>query len=141
VATRTNSSISANASSSSSSPSSCGRRGGQPGDIRQRFAAFIGQRRRSAGGKAETTEESAAPVEQCTAALRQGGVGIRINNSKPKPRSSSCALVAARMASSAPSRGACGRSVVGHDLRQPVRRIGTIACEPAAQRAVQFGGA
>ena len=52
------------------------RRGGEPGDVGQRFAAFLRQRRRLAGGQAETAEEAAAPVEQGAAAARQRRIGV-----------------------------------------------------------------
>ena len=71
TATRTNSSISTNASSSSSSPSSCGLRGGELGQIAQRFAAVFRQRRFGTGGQAEPAKEATAPVEQRAAALGQ----------------------------------------------------------------------
>src|SRR5690606_40430947 len=44
-------------------------RRGQPGEVGERFAALLGQRRVLARGQAEAAEETAAPFEQRTAAL------------------------------------------------------------------------
>src|SRR3546814_2947818 len=40
------------------------RGGGEPGDVGQRLAAFVRQRRVLAGGQAERAEEATAPFEQ-----------------------------------------------------------------------------
>src|SRR6478672_707558 len=52
-------------------------RRGEPGDVGERLAAFLRQRRFGAGRKAESAEEAAAPVEQRAAAFAQRRVGAR----------------------------------------------------------------
>ena len=121
TATRTNSSISTSASSSSSSPSSCGVGGGEPGEVGQRFAAFLRQRRRVARGQAEAAEEAAAPVEQRAAALAQRCVGVGQQQLEAET-----AVVQlrwpwpARRRSSALSAATCGSAASAITLRQPV---------------------
>src|SRR3546814_10820451 len=44
------------------------RGGGEPGDVGQRLAAFVRQRRVLAGGQAERAEEATAPFDQRAAA-------------------------------------------------------------------------
>ena len=51
-------------------------RGGELGEVGQRFAAVFGQRRCRARGQAEAAEESTAPVEQRAATLGQRSIGI-----------------------------------------------------------------
>src|SRR3546814_3353314 len=52
------------------------RGGGEPGDVGQRLAAFVRQRRVLAGSQTERAEEATAPFEQSAAALGQTGIVV-----------------------------------------------------------------
>src|SRR3546814_759346 len=114
------------------------RGGGEPGDVGQRLAAFVRQRRVLAGGQAERAEEATAPFEQRAAALGQPGIVVG-----QQQREFETLVLELRGAGlgHAVERAAFddrGQLRIDQQLAEPVGAVPAAAGEPSAQRATQF---